>query len=33
MDSTSFPNKDCDSDAVLVGSLGAGVEAEDVVDM
>ena len=33
MDSTSSPNNDCDSDVVLVGGLGAGVEAEDVVDM
>ena len=33
MDSTSSPNNDCDSDVVLVGGLGVGVEAEDVVDI
>ena len=33
MDSTSSPKTDYDSDVVLVGGLGAGVEAEDVVDM
>ncbi|KAF3963144.1 hypothetical protein CMV_012442 [Castanea mollissima] len=32
-DSTSSLNNDCDSDVVLVGGLGAGVEVEDVVDM
>ena len=33
MDSTSSPNNNCDSNVMLVGGLGAGAKAENVVDM